>query len=178
MPCPPLGDYALDDPVLRSELNEHQDTSVTEQLERGGTIVRNLATGRDSLVYLAGLTRAACYVSWPAQFQSYSGYRVVGFWHTHWAPTNYNCQDSQGNSYPAGKGLSRADWHSSYTLKCPLYTVDDKHIWRINPTLQSQDRNWNRQRPPREVERSPSTTKCKTWPASLPYEDDQGNFSC
>lgn len=178
VPCPPIGDGSLDDPGLRSALNNEQVASKGEQLERGGVIVRNLATGRDSLVAIASLLRAACFVGWPAQFPAYSGYRVVAFWHTHWAPTNYPCFDTQGNQYPAGKGLSRGDWHSAYTMQCPLYTVDDEHIWRINPTLLSQDANWDRKRPPREIERSPSTTKCKTWPASLPYEEDPSNYTC
>lgn len=181
IPCP-TGDSIVDNPDLRMALIAHQDSSPTDGggKERGGLVVRNFATQRDSIVHLPNLTRGSCYVAWPFQLQPLAppGYIVIAFWHTHWAPNGFNCTDPQGNSWAADRGLSKADWSASNILNCPLYTIDRSKIWRINPTVAGPNqRNYNRKIPQRGIDRSPSTTNCVTWPAVLPNENF-GPYTC
>jgi hypothetical protein len=181
IPCP-VGDPVADNTDVRMQWIAQQDSTAPESKERGGVVLRNLTTGTDSVINLPGVSKATCWVSWPPQFAMITGfptqllanYKIIAFWHTHWVPPNYSCTDSQGNPYTAGSGLSNPDWNSSRVLNCPMYTIDQNRIWRVDPTW-DQSKYSNRY-PQREVRRDPHTKKCPAiapWAAtgSLPGEE-------
>lgn len=169
VPCI-TGDSTVDQPKVRDDFITQQTLSKQEQLERGGIIFRNLSTGADSIVWLPNLPRGGCYVDWNIQLPHIAGYATVAFWHTHWKQPGATCTAVDGSTYTAGKGLSIGDWWASRRLNCPLYTIDDKHIWRINPWTDNKMQFI--QRPQREVERNSNTTHCPAmWPALTTGEE-------